>query len=317
MLVKLRRYAMRLRKWSRYATGQSYQHVPQGVGRAFVVGELRGYYNDLTGKAQWTGETGRHGVPAVKTDTNPRYEFAIVIFQWGLGNWDTWLLGGKEQGRERLLDAARWAAETIDARGGWECWRDLQRPTISYYSAMAQGEGLSVLARAASIDPAGPWLATARRACDFLLDSGNEGLTRVFDGITALEEYPGEAFPSVLNGWIFALVGVVDLGIATGDAAIAAKAADLADSLARSLPLYDTGYWSTYDIGRNIASPFYHDLHVAQLRALALIFPAQAKAFESMAARFALYSHSRLNRWRAIAVKIRQKLGQAQVGEME
>jgi hypothetical protein len=316
MFVKTRRYAMRLRKWTRYATGQSYQHVPQGVGRAFSPGQLRGYFNDLTGKAQWTGNTGRHGVPAVRTDTNPAYEFAIVVFQWGLGNWDSWLLGDAPHGRDRLFDAARWAVDTIDARGGWECWRDLQRPTISPYSAMAQGEGLSVLSRAASLDPDGPWLAAALRAYHFLMASGDAGLTRVFDGITALEEYPGAAFPSVLNGWAFALVGVVDLGIACGDPAIEATARDLAQSLARALPLYDTGYWSTYDIGRNIASPFYHDLHIAQLQALARIFPAQAPAFETMAARFDRYRRKRINRARAIAVKIAQKLGQAQVGEM-
>jgi len=317
MFLKLRRYAMRLQKWSRYATGQSYQHVPQAIGRTFSPGELRGYFNDLTGKANWTGQTGRHGVPAVRTDTNPAYEFAIVVFQWGLGNWDSWLLDGADKGRARLLDAARWAVDTIDSRGGWECWRDLQRPTISYYSAMAQGEGLSVLARAATVDPDGPWLATGRRAYDFLMESGSAGLTRVFDGITALEEYPGEAFPSVLNGWAFALVGVVDLGIATGDLAIQRRAEELAGSLARALPLYDTGYWSTYDIGRNIASPFYHDLHIAQLRALAMIFPSQAEVFETFAAQFDRYRRSRVNRLRAIALKIRQKLGQAQVGEME
>ena len=317
MSVKLRRYVMRLRKWSRYATGQSYQHVPQGIGKAFLPGQLHGYYNDLTGKAEWTGNTGRHGVPCVRTDTNPAYEFAIVIFQWGLGNWDSWLLEGKLQGRTRLLDAARWAVDNIDARGGWECWRDLQRPTTSYYSAMAQGEGLSVLARAALIDPAGPWLTVARRACDFLLESGEAGLTRTFDGITSLEEYPGAAFPSVLNGWAFALVGVADLGLATGDAAIRGRAHELAQSLAQALPRYDTGYWSRYDIGRNIASPFYHDLHVAQLSALALMFPAQAVALDTIAARFDRYRQSRINRSRAIAVKVVQKLAQVQVGEME
>lgn len=317
MLLKLRRYAMRLKKWSRYAMGNSYQHVPQGIGRAFAPGKLEGYYNDLTGKARWTGNTGRHGVPTVKTDTNPAYEMPIVIFQWALGNWDSALLGEISDGRDRLMAAARWAHKNMDEKGGWECWRDLQRPTISYYSAMAQGEGLSVLARAALIDPDGPWLATAKRAYDFLLNSGREGLTRQFGDIVALEEYPGDSFPSVLNGWIFSLVGIYDLGIISGDKGIQAKAKDLAGSVSKALPLYDTGYWSTYDIGKNITSPFYHDLHVAQLRALAMLFPAQADNFNRTADRFEAYSKKRINRARAIVVKICQKLAQPQVGEME
>ncbi|MGK6324144.1 D-glucuronyl C5-epimerase family protein [Sphingomonas sp. DT-51] len=312
----IRRYTMRFGKWLRYATGKSYQHVPQGVGQAFRPWALEGYFNDLTGKAQWVGATGAHGVPVVQTDTDPAFSFPIVVFQWALGNWDAALLGRVPDGKERLLQAARWAAESIDERGGWSCWHALRRPTISFYSAMAQGEGLSVLARAAVADPDGPWRAVADRAYHFLMNSGAEGLTRRFDGILALEEYPGEAMPAVLNGWMFALIGIVDYAVLTQDPEVAAQTRTLAADLARALPRFDTGYWSTYDLAGNLASPFYHDLHIAQLDALVQVFPEQKESILRTRDAFARYRQSRTKRARAIAVKIGQKLRQADVGEM-
>jgi heparosan-N-sulfate-glucuronate 5-epimerase len=312
----IRRYTMRFGKWARYATGRSYQHVPQGVGQAFRPWALEGYFNDLTGKANWTGATGAYGVPVVQTDTDPAFSFPIVVFQWALGNWDAALLGRLPNGKERLMQAARWAAETIDERGGWSCWHALRRPTISYYSAMAQGEGLSVLARAAISEPDGPWRDVAARAYYFLMNSGEEGLTRRFDDILALEEYPGDAMPAVLNGWMFALVGIVDYAVLTGDPAVAAQSRALAADLARALPRFDTGYWSTYDLAGNVASPFYHELHIAQLDALARVFPEQEADFRRTREAFRRYLGSRTKRARAIVVKVGQKLRQADVGEM-
>lgn len=314
----LRRYAMRFAKWARYARGGSYQHVAQGLGRRFTADGLEGYFNDLTLKADWKGETGALGEPLVRTDSEPRFAFAIVIFQWGLGGWDRWLLSDRTDAarRDTLMAAARWGVENLDARGGWPCWTGLKRPVTSPYSAMAQGEGLSVLARAASLDPGGPWRAAADRAYAFLMDSGDAGLTLERDGVVSLEEYPGEAMRGVLNGWMFALMGVRDHALLTGDPAVMAVAERLAADLARALPRFDTGYWSLYDLAGDVASPFYHDLHVAQLEALALAFPAQATAFGAVRARFVAHRNSPPKRVWAILLKVRQKIGQADVGEM-
>ena len=148
------------------------------------------------------------------------------------------------------------------------------------------------------------------------MDSGDAGLTLERDGVVSLEEYPGEAMRGVLNGWMFALMGVRDHALLTGDPAVMAAAERLAGDLARALPRFDTGYWSLYDLAGDVASPFYHDLHLAQLEALARAFPAQAAAFDAVRARFEAHKASRLKTAWAVAVKVRQKLGQADVGEM-
>lgn len=314
----VKRYTMRFAKWGNYIAGKSYQHVPQGRGRVFQAGALDGYFNDLTGKAAGTGRESAMGVPIVETDTHPAFEMPIVIFQWALGNWDCWLMSGRaDQGRaEAVLRAARWAVSTITEEGGWPCWTELKRPVISPYSAMAQGEALSLLARAQQIENDPAFLSAAQRAVQFLLNSGAHGLTRTEAGKTSLEEYPGEAHKSVLNGWIFALVGLKDHALQTRDSTLDARAASLAADLVATLPAFDTGYWSTYDRAGNIASPFYHSLHIAQLNALAEIFPEQADGFTRVATRFAGYETDRVGKTRAIVTKLFQKLRQSESGEM-
>lgn len=37
------------------------------------------------------------------------------------------------------------------------------------------------------------------------------------------------------------------------------------------LPRFSNSYWSLYDLGGKIASPFYHNLHIAQMEAMFLI----------------------------------------------
>lgn len=313
----LKRYAMRLRKWVRYASGASYQHQPQREGAFFVPGTLSGYFNDLRAKADFTGEM-RDGVPVVRTDTMDAFFFPIVIFQWGLANWDLWLASDQQDDlrRNNVLAAANWAAGAVSADGGWECWTGLVRPVISPFSAMAQGEAASLLVRAHLIAPEAGYQQLARKAVDFMLQPGPQSLVRNWGDWYSLEEYPGDGMPAVLNGWCFALIGIEDLRLSTPDPLLDAARDRYAESLARALPKFDTGYWSRYNIGNNVASPFYHDLHIAQLRTLARIFPAQAAAYLETADRFDSYRARRICRSRAVAVKVAQKLMQPAVGEM-
>jgi hypothetical protein len=106
-----------------------------------------------------------------------------------------------------------------------------------------------------------------------------------------LEEYPAEPRPHVLNGWMWALFGLYDVTHADGDldedvraAATTAFEAGIA-SLAAQLPEYETGRgWSTYDRYphpiANVASPFYHRLHVEMLRATERLAPHEQLAGE-------------------------------------
>ena len=99
------------------------------------------------------------------------------------------------------------------------------------------------------------------------------GITDTYDGRITYEEYPAQPAPHVLNGMIFALFGLWDLVRAQPDdaraAAIFERGAATVEAL---LPLYDTGWWSLYDLyhleaasPRNPCTAHYHDIHIKQL----------------------------------------------------
>jgi hypothetical protein len=109
----------------------------------------------------------------------------------------------------------------------------------------------------------------------------------------------------VLNGGIFSLWGLYDVGVGLGDERAARGFEDGVDSLVASLHRWDTGWWSRYDLyphpTANVASLAYHQLHINQLRAMNLIAPRDELLV--VADRFESYQGRRLNRARAFAEK--------------
>jgi hypothetical protein len=304
-------YAALARRWTAMLFGQSYWHVPQGPGTQFVPGELRGYFNDLTAKTEWKGPVDPRGLPLVKPQNGSTVVFPITVFQKALGHWDRWLAGAHTENghREAFLTAARWALAGQDDRGGWIAWPVLGMRLASPYSAMAQGQGISLLARAyaATNDPA--CLRAAERALPLLLTPVAEGGTahQAPEGLV-LEEYPRAEPDSVLNGWVFALFGLYDLGLVRTSPTQAEALASTLGALTRRLPAYDAGFWSYYDARGALASPFYHRLHVSQLSVLEEAFPAQAATFTAARAAFERQARSAACRTRALAQKAWQKL---------
>ena len=145
----------------------------------------------------------------------------------------------------------------------------------------------------------------ALAAARFMLTGVERGGTSVREGGGLfLEEYPQNPRRSVMNGWVFSLFGLYDASLV--DPSFKEGFQLSADTLARHLDDYDAGYWSFYDLERRIASPAYHALHVAQLRAMALI--TEESRFAEKAAQFERYGRRRFNRVRAIAGKVVQKI---------
>ncbi|HEY4135271.1 MAG TPA: D-glucuronyl C5-epimerase family protein [Alphaproteobacteria bacterium] len=317
--LEMKRNVWRAKKFVLYLRGISYHNVRQGIGRAYVPGRLDGYFNDLTAKTTWAGAVNAEGLPLMVTDTGRVFLFPIMLFQLALGHWDLWLLSSRRDKLQldRFLQIADWAAANLDAQDGWSCWDMIDRGAIdSPYSAMAQGQGLSVLARAYAEGGDARYAAAAARALAPLVREPSPlKINRRCEGHLIFEEYPGAMFPAVLNGWIFALFGLQDYGLAFGGAAKGALSESL-DGLVAFLPRFDIGYWSLYDLGGNLAGPFYHQLHIVQLRALALTFPGHAKEIADGIAVFERQQASGTCRMRAIAVKIFQKLRSRGISEV-
>jgi heparosan-N-sulfate-glucuronate 5-epimerase len=101
------------------------------------------------------------------------------------------------------------------------------------------------------------------------------------------------------------LWGCRDVALALSDSGAAELDAQGTETLARALPRYDTGRWSRYDLYPhpvvNVAHLTYHRLHIAQLRAMAVI--SSDARFERTADRFERYAESRTRRADAFARK--------------
>lgn len=137
---------------------------------------------------------------------------------------------------------------------------------------MAQGEGASLLVRAYLESNDEKYLNGAQKAVDFMLMPIEEGGTvGIIENGIVLYEFPGKA--AVLNGWIFSSFGLFDLWKATEDSRYKAAWNESIQGIKCNLYRFDTGHWSLYDLSGKYTSPFYHSLHIAQLKVLDKLDP--------------------------------------------
>ena len=295
-----------LKRWGKMLTGKTAVAVEQGLGRAYEVGRLSGYYNDLTGKVTDSTLSDGDGVPVSVIAGGAQVHFPIAIFQYGLGCNDLAILEPSEAERRlsSLRVCAEWALGAQRQDGSWDAFGPIR--SVRYtVSSMAQGEGCSMLLRAHAAFGDERYRAAALKAAEFMLvDMDDGGVSSRGDGGLFLEEYPQRPRRSVMNGWVFSLFGLYDASLA--DARFVGPFERSAETLACHLDDYDAGFWSYYDLERRIASPAYHHLHIAQLRAMTDLtgdarFAAKAETYER-------YRESPSNRRKAIAKKALQKL---------
>jgi hypothetical protein len=266
-----------------------------------------GYYLDLRSKAD------APGFPPPWWPRTP-YVPRVVVFQWGLGCWEHYLEGQGEQ----WLETARWAADQMLAQqhrtgphaGGWTHefrFRHTYNLGPPWMSGMAQGQAASLLVRIHLETGEDRYAEAALAALEPMRRPvADGGVGGELNGGWLPEEYPTDPRSHVLNGAIFGVWGVYDVGAALGDDEASELARSGIDTIADSLELYDTGHWSRYDLFphpvANVASPMYHRLHVNQLRAMGAI--SDDPRFATTADDFERYERSRLALGRAYAEKI-------------
>jgi hypothetical protein len=236
-------------------------------------------------------------------------EFYVGVAQYGLGAYERWLAGDGEQ----WLAAARAAGAHLLSKqepdGSWlhhKAFAHTFPLSPPWRCGMAQGEAASLLVRLHRTTGEDDLATAAKRALEPLSLSRAEGGVRaLLDGRPWPEEYPTEPPSFVLNGAMFALWGLHDVGAALADADAARSFEEGVDSLAASLHRYDNGWWSLYSLYPHpvigVASSFYHDLHITQLRAMDMI--STRAEFEPTRTRWAAYASSPSNRRRAFASK--------------
>jgi hypothetical protein len=258
------------------------RHQPMG---AFIPGLIAsGYHVDLRGKAGQYETPERAAAWLELLAARRARVMPVTVLQLGLGAWQRGIDPTEPSGERReWADVAQlvasWAAVDLDGHGRFVHHQPMPHTyaiEAGWSSAMAQALGVSLLVRHDMADD-------ADRAIASLIDPSSELIFMTEDG-PILEEYPAEPRPHVLNGWMWSLYGLYDYAHTTAqvDEQQRSAAADMfersAACLAAQLDEYETGRgWTTYDryphAMANIASPFYHRLHIDMLGALARVAP--------------------------------------------
>ena len=202
----------------------------------------------------------------------------VTIVQLGLGAWQLAASGEDPAWGHVVARIADWAILDMDGYGRVAHLQPMPhtyRIDPPWHSAMAQGQLASLLVRAAVLLDRPELTAQAQRAARSLLDTQLGLIEPTAEG-DVLQEYPATPAAHVLNGWIWALWGLYDVG--REDPAAFAAFTRGCDTLAARIDSYElSNGWSRYDLYPhpvvNIASPFYHRLHIEQLRALHMLAP--------------------------------------------
>jgi len=292
----------KIKKWTNMLLGKSVHHVCQDEGKVYSVDEVKGYYNNLTEKVIRFGLNDNE-VPKTHDDTGEAIYFSIAIFQYGLAAYDLYLMNDDATMLKRALVCADWAVDNQQEDGSWVTFahKNPEKP----YSAMAQGEGISLLVRAYIATGDQKYLDASHKAKDFMLLPIENGGTARYEG-DDLYLYEATFFPLVLNGWIFSLWGLVDYCKINKDENVTKALNSTLETLKKKLPEFDIGYWSKYDDKKRICSPFYHKLHIAQLRVMYDL--TKDEIYKKYADKWEKYQNSFVNRKRAFAKKVLQKV---------
>lgn len=285
-------------------TGKSIMHVNQDLGKYFSPGELKGYFNDLTEKVLRDPETLKaKTIPMSSDEKAGKVYFPIAIFQYGIGAYDLYIGTREEIYKDQFMRCVDWAIKNQEEIGAWNNFGFVQAEAP--YSSMCQGEGCSLLLRAYKETGNVIYLTAATKAIDFMLLPIEKGGTAEFlNEEIILHEYTNK--PAILNGWIFSFFGLYELSLILKDKRYKELVEISICSLKNHLNEFDLGYWSKYDMGKMISSPFYHKLHIAQLKALVMIFGDLA--FSEILVKFEKYQRSWWNRKRAFIKKAWQKI---------
>ena len=320
-LPRLRYYR---RIFSAYVLGRkshlTFWHERPAENPHAVAGELGEYYMLFAEKADYRGAYDSAGIPQLDYHGKIGRQYnPIAIAQYGLGNYNLFRREGDPERRKKLFLTADWLCDHLEQNThglavwnhhfDWE-YRDMLR--APWYSALAQGQGISLLVRAHKESCESRYLDAAQRVLVSFKRPIAEGGVSFTDerGDLWFEEYIVSPPTHILNGFIWASWGIYDYALATGDASARELFSRAVKTLVNNLDRYDLGFWSLYEQSGTllpmVASAFYHRLHIVQLRVMHRL--TGEEAFGHVADRWDGYTRSRTNRARAFCYKSAFKL---------
>jgi hypothetical protein len=258
------------------------RHITLNPGNVSLSSELGAYYIDMRPAIVhytqniWEGGFDADGVPMCGGPEGLHYS-PVNIAQYGFMLHADWV----ETREPHTLEVLKRCIAVLDAEKASEgdaCvwWHHAYEPKYGieppWASAMAQGEAISLYLRMYQALGDESLLDTAVRSYRFLAVEQGEGGVRRYDdaGDLWLEEFPSKEPSFVLNGFVYAVLGLYDLYRVTGEAAVKADIKRCLATLTRNLHRFDVGYWSLYDLRRRELVRYYYqkNVHVPQMEVL-------------------------------------------------
>ncbi len=299
----------------------TFWHETPEINPRATANRLGEYYMLFREKADYSGHYDAAGIPildyhgVIGLQYNP-----IAIAQWGLANYNRFCETSEEARWQKTLKAADWLVANLEqnAHGLWVWnhhfdWDYRDTLKAPWYSGLAQGQGVSLLLRAHAHAHTEDekYQRAAEKAFVALTRPIAEGGVLFEDASKDneknlwIEEYLVDPPTHILNGFMWALWGVFDFWLARADASAKGIFDRWVETLVRNLARFDTGYWSLYEQSgtrlKMLASPFYHQLHIVQLRVMSKL-TGDAR-FAAVAERWEGYAQRRSNRTRALVEK--------------
>ena len=245
------------------------------------------------------------GVLMYKIPYTERFDYYPVdISLYALSNYLLWFESGKKKYREVFLNNSLWLLENLEHKGDMALW--LHRYTLPYgynfripwVHGMAQALGASTLLRAYFITEEDEYREAVEGIVNSFKHTIQEGGVRIEEkGYVWFEEYAVIPPVHILNGFMFILVSLNEIGEYLNLSAAGELFNEGLRTLMENLPKYDTGYWSLYDLLHGYpAMENYHRLHIRQLKVLYGI--TGKEIFQEYARRWERYDR-RANRFRA------------------
>lgn len=265
-----------MRDFFKVMAGESYFHEAPALGGYFL--DRRSYYYDFRKKTQWNGEY-KNKVPLLYLPSlQKQIHFPIMILQYGIGSIDAYFATQAPSCLNNIENVTRWILENLNPDFSFNNYFPEIMPQYQYHSsnsAMAQGHALSFLARV---------LKFALINKDFV-DKAQDAVRNIFLNMIRPVEAGGTAIKKdndiyfcevcrkddyvVLNGWIFAIFGLMDYAQYFDNPTTKDTLEATLKTLKKDLANYFLASgWTYYDNKGRSCSPNYHEMQIELFNAL-------------------------------------------------
>jgi hypothetical protein len=183
---------------------------------------------------------------------------------------------GNQTSKQYLINNADWLVKNSRNYGNYSLleyyfpYPTYEMP-VPWRSGMAQGQGIQAMICAYKITNNTEYLDVAKLFLNsFFVEVKDGGVTYKNEEGWWYEEYSHEngTNPHVLNGMMFSVLGIYDYYQLTNDSESKFLFERGISSLKHNLPKFDRNAYSNYDILGNVASKYYHDIHISQTQQL-------------------------------------------------